>query len=65
MDSGQLLARGIAGAQLVIFPGLGHLFFWEDPGALATTVTAFLLDGTGRANRVRRRAVTIRDPDEE
>jgi 3-oxoadipate enol-lactonase len=44
----QLLARRIPGAQLVIFPGLGHLFFWEDPGALATTVTAFLLDADGQ-----------------
>lgn len=40
----RLLAGRIADAQLVIFPGLGHLFFWENPGVLATTVTSFLLD---------------------
>lgn len=44
----QLLADRIADAQLVIFPELGHLFFWEDPGALARTVTSFLRADNGR-----------------
>ena len=29
------------------FPGLGHLFFWEDPGAFAEAVTSFLHDKDG------------------
>jgi 3-oxoadipate enol-lactonase len=47
--NGELLARRIAGARLVTFPGLGHLLFWEDPGGFAAAVTSFLLDpdGTG------------------
>jgi len=28
-----LAAQAMAGAQLVSFPGLGHLLFWEDPAA--------------------------------
>ncbi len=39
----RLLADRIPGARLVIFPGLGHLLFWEDPGAFADAVTSFLL----------------------
>jgi len=38
----RLLASRIDDADLVTFPGLGHLFFWEDPGAFASAVTAFL-----------------------
>ena len=38
----RLLASRIEDAELVTFPGLGHLFFWEDPGAFAAAVTAFL-----------------------
>lgn len=45
----RLLASRIEHAELLTFPGLGHLFFWEDPGALAAAVTSFLLDGDGRA----------------
>jgi 3-oxoadipate enol-lactonase len=40
----RLLASRIENAELVIFPGLGHLFFWEDPSAFAAAVTAFLRD---------------------
>ena len=39
-----LLAERITGAQLVTFPGLGHLLFWEDPDGFAAVVTSFLLD---------------------
>ena len=39
-----LLAGRITGAQLVTFPGLGHLLFWEDPDGFAAVVTSFLLD---------------------
>ena len=38
----KLLADRIPGAQLVVFPGLGHLLFWEDPESFAAAVTAFL-----------------------
>jgi pimeloyl-ACP methyl ester carboxylesterase len=38
----RLLASRIENAELVTFPGLGHLFFWEDPGAFAAAVTTFL-----------------------
>ena len=41
----RLLAARIPHARLVTFPGLGHLFFWEDPAGFAAVVTSFLLDG--------------------
>ena len=41
--NGKLLADRIPGAQLVVFPGLGHLLFWEDPENFAAAVTEFLL----------------------
>jgi len=41
--NGKLLADRIPGAQLVVFPGLGHLLFWEDPENFAATVIAFLM----------------------
>jgi pimeloyl-ACP methyl ester carboxylesterase len=43
----RLLASRIDDAQLTTFPGLGHLFFWEDPGAFAAAVTSFLRDEDG------------------
>ncbi len=39
----RLLAGRIPDARLVIFPGLGHLLFWEDPDGFADAVTSFLL----------------------
>ncbi len=41
----KLLAGRIAGAQLVIFPELGHLLFWQDPDGFVDVVTSFLLAG--------------------
>jgi len=41
--NGKLLADRIPGAQLVMFPELGHLLFWEDPEGFAAAVTAFLV----------------------
>jgi pimeloyl-ACP methyl ester carboxylesterase len=41
--NGKLLSDRIPGARLVTFPGLGHLFFWEDPDGFADAVTSFLL----------------------
>ena len=43
--NGKLLADRIPGAQLVTFPELGHLLFWEDPDGFAEAVTSFLLAG--------------------
>ena len=46
--NGRLLASRIPGAQLVIFPELGHLLFWQEPDNVADVVTLFLrADGTG------------------
>jgi 3-oxoadipate enol-lactonase len=39
----ELLARRIPDATLRVFPGLGHLFFWEDPAGFVAAVTEFLL----------------------
>jgi 3-oxoadipate enol-lactonase len=38
----RLLAERIPGAQLALFPGLGHLLFWEDPDGFSDTVACFL-----------------------
>lgn len=38
-----LLAGRVPGAQLVIFPELGHLLFWQDPDGFVDVVTSFLL----------------------
>jgi pimeloyl-ACP methyl ester carboxylesterase len=43
--NGRLLASRIPGAQLVIFPELGHLLFWQEPDGFADVVTLFLLSG--------------------
>jgi 3-oxoadipate enol-lactonase len=39
----KLLAGRIPGAQLVIFPELGHLLCWQDPDGFVDVVTSFLL----------------------
>jgi pimeloyl-ACP methyl ester carboxylesterase len=39
----KLLAGRIPRSQVVVFPGLGHLFFWEKPAQFAKAVTSFLL----------------------
>jgi pimeloyl-ACP methyl ester carboxylesterase len=39
----KLLSARIPSAQVVVFPGLGHLFFWEEPAKFAQAVTSFLL----------------------
>ena len=38
----QLLNDGIAGSRVELFPGCGHLFFWEEPERFAGVVTEFL-----------------------
>jgi 3-oxoadipate enol-lactonase len=37
----RLLAERIPGARLMLFPQLGHLFFWEAPGAFTDAVIRF------------------------
>jgi 3-oxoadipate enol-lactonase len=38
----QLLERGIPGSRVVMFPGTGHLFFWEEPDRFVEVVREFL-----------------------
>jgi 3-oxoadipate enol-lactonase len=38
----KLLSSRIPGSQVAAFPGLGHLFFWEEPAQFAKAVTSFL-----------------------
>ena len=45
--NGKLLGDRIPGAQLMLFPDLGHLLFWQDPDGFATAVISFLRS-TGR-----------------
>jgi pimeloyl-ACP methyl ester carboxylesterase len=55
----KLLAERIPDSHLVMLPDLGHLFFWEDPGAFVREVTAFLLRGDGAdRSRGRRRPIS-------
>lgn len=42
----QTLRRALPHAKVVIFPGLGHNPFWEDPRACATVINQFLAPGT-------------------
>jgi pimeloyl-ACP methyl ester carboxylesterase len=44
--NGKLLADRVPGAQLVIFPELGHLLFWQEPDSFAGVVATFLLAST-------------------
>jgi 3-oxoadipate enol-lactonase len=44
----KVLAGRIPGSQVVVFPGLGHLFFWEEPVQFAEAVTTFLLAPAGK-----------------
>lgn len=50
--NGKLLADRIPGAQLMLFPDLGHLLFWQDPDGLAAAVISFLRStgGTSESN---------------
>lgn len=43
----RLLAGRIPDARLVVFPGLGHLLFWEDPDGFADAASSFLLAAHG------------------
>jgi pimeloyl-ACP methyl ester carboxylesterase len=39
----KLLAGRIPRSQVVAFPGLGHLFFWEEPAQFTKAVSSFLI----------------------
>jgi pimeloyl-ACP methyl ester carboxylesterase len=39
----QVLVDRIPDSRVVMFPGRGHLFFWEDPDGFVAAVTSFLL----------------------
>lgn len=60
--NGRLLAGRIRGAQLRIFPELGHLLFWEDPDGFAAAVTSFLQNRPELTPRRGRRSRTGRGP---
>ena len=45
----KVLAGRIPSSQLVVFPGLGHLFFWEEPAQFVKAVTTFLLARPGKS----------------
>jgi non-heme chloroperoxidase len=38
----QALAAAIPGARLVIYPGAGHAFYWEEPERVAKDLAAFV-----------------------
>jgi pimeloyl-ACP methyl ester carboxylesterase len=42
--NGEILARGIAGAQLLVFEHAGHLLFWEEPERFVAAVASFCAD---------------------
>jgi 3-oxoadipate enol-lactonase len=44
----EVLAGRIPSSQVVVFPGLGHLFFWEQSAQFAKAVTTFLLSPAGK-----------------
>jgi 3-oxoadipate enol-lactonase len=41
-ENGRIVAERIPGAVLKILPGVGHMFFWEEPAAVAHTIDEFL-----------------------
>jgi len=57
----ETLAAAITGSRLLVYPGAGHAFYWEDPGRVASDLTAFIADletkyhpsrSEGRGNRM-------------
>ncbi len=37
-----MLAAAIPGSRLVVYPGAGHAFYWEDPKRIAFDLAAFM-----------------------
>jgi steroid delta-isomerase-like uncharacterized protein len=40
----ETLAAAITGSRLLVYPGAGHAFYWEDPGRVASDLAAFIAD---------------------
>jgi non-heme chloroperoxidase len=40
----EALAAAIAGSRLVVYPGAGHAFYWEEPDRFASDLVAFIED---------------------
>lgn len=40
----ETLAAAIPGSRLVVYPGAGHAFYWEDPKRVASDLVAFIED---------------------
>jgi steroid delta-isomerase-like uncharacterized protein len=38
------LAAAITGSRLVVYPGAGHAFYWEEPGRVASDLAAFIAE---------------------
>lgn len=38
----EMLAAGIPNARLLVYPGFGHAFYWEDPARVASDLAAFV-----------------------
>ena len=38
----ETLAAAITGSRLLVYPGAGHAFYWEDPGRVASDLAAFI-----------------------
>jgi non-heme chloroperoxidase len=38
------LAAAITGLRLVVYPGAGHAFYWEEPGRVASDLAAFIAE---------------------
>jgi len=38
------LAAAIAGSQVMVYPGAGHAFYWEEPDRVASDITTFVED---------------------
>jgi non-heme chloroperoxidase len=65
----ETLATAITGSRLLVYPGAGHAFYWEDPGRVASDLAAFIAEletkyhpSEGRINRmsVERNKATFR-----
>jgi pimeloyl-ACP methyl ester carboxylesterase len=36
------LKEGIEGSRLVVYPGVGHAVYWEEPSRIALDIVAFI-----------------------
>jgi non-heme chloroperoxidase len=40
----EILAAAIPGSRLLVYPGAGHAFYWEDPSRVASDLAAFIAE---------------------